>query len=310
MVQGPAISASITMLVPDAGRDRANALLMVVGPMAQMLAPVLGGMLYAWIGVAGVIFIDLLTFVAAAIVVAFLVDIPQPPANTDDGPTLSRWRKITAGFRFLWAKDMRPLLYLSGYFLYLNFVTEGVWRLMPAYLLIRTDYNEPLMGVLLGISSAGLIMGGFIPIVWKPPYRRVTMLLGSLGAGGAALMLFALAGSIPLMAVLLFVLMLPYKFGNTLVSSIQQAKVPPELQGRVFALLSQVSLFAIPTALLITGPLVDGVLEANAAREGDGIALYILVCGGLLLAGSVVTWLNPRVRNLETELPDHNVEGG
>ena len=43
--------------------------------------------------------------------------------------------------------------------------------------------------------------------------------------------------------------------------SIIQLKVPPDLQGRIFALLFQLMYIATPLALLLTGPLVDHVLE-------------------------------------------------
>lgn len=309
MIQGPAFAASITMLIPDAQRDRANALSMVAGPVAQMLAPVIGGLLYALIGVTGVILIDLLTFIVAASVIGFLIHIPQPVQKAQEAVAETRWQKITAGFRFLWQKNNRPILFLSAYFLYLNFVTEGVWKLLSPYLLIKTGYNEELVGLILGISSAGLVIGGIIPIVWKPPMGRIPSMLIGLGAGAICLMAFAVMPSLPLIAVTMFVMMLPYKFANTMVSSVQQAKIPPELQGRVFALIGQIALFAIPTSLLVTGPLVDRVLEPAAAQPGDGIALYIFGSGALLLLGTLITWSIPSVRHIETRLPDYNIDG-
>ena len=80
MLQRPAMEASVTMPVPEAHRDRANAIRQITGPAASMIAPVIAGLAYATIGVVGVMAIDLLTFVIAIVVVS-VVHIPQPGAS-------------------------------------------------------------------------------------------------------------------------------------------------------------------------------------------------------------------------------------
>ena len=67
--QKPAFNASITMLIPDDQRDRANTIQQLTGPTAGILAPMIAGFSYAFIGVTGSILIDLATFVLAFVVV-------------------------------------------------------------------------------------------------------------------------------------------------------------------------------------------------------------------------------------------------
>ncbi len=316
MVQGPAIMASITMLVPDEGRDRANAVIEIAGPSAQMLAPVIAGFLYAFISVEGILAIDLLTFLFAVAVIS-QVHIPQPAATEESKASRgSIWREIRGGFAFLYAR--RGLFVLSFYFLFLNFITAGVWVLLSPYMLILTDFDERLVGILMGVSSFGLVVGGLIPIVWQVPHPRIHTIMPTLALAAVGLMIFGTVRSPLALAVVIFLMMLPYKMNNVLLSSIRQGKIPPDMQGRVYGLTGQISIFALPLALLITGPLVDDVLEPMVGtgswrflnpvfgnEAGAGIGLYIAVCGLLLLIATLLVYALPIVRHLERDLPDY-----
>ena len=59
MFQRPAMEASVTMMVPENHRDRANALRQITGPAAGMIAPVITGFIYIFTGVTGIMLIDL-----------------------------------------------------------------------------------------------------------------------------------------------------------------------------------------------------------------------------------------------------------
>ena len=315
MVQGPAMRASITMLVPDEGRDRANAVIEIAGPSAQMLAPVIAGFMYAFISVEGILGIDLLTFLIAVAVIS-RVHIPQP-AETEESRASrgSIWREIRGGFAFLYAR--RGLFVLSFYFLFLNFITAGVWVLLSPYMLILTNFDEPLVGILMGISSVGLVIGGLIPVMWQVPRPRIHTIMIALALAAVGLMVFGTVRSPLALAIVVFLMMLPYKMTNALLSSIRQNKIPPDMQGRVYGLTGQISIFALPLALLITGPIVDDGLEPWVGSEGwalfspifgdeagAGIGLYIAVCGLLLLAATLLVYSLPIVRHLERDLPD------
>ena len=97
------------MLIPDDQRDRANAIQQLTSPAAGVVAPIFAGVLYAAVGLIGVIAIDLFTF-AVAVIVVLLIHIPRP-AQTDEGRALQGSMLIEAfgGLRFLW-KWRTPLL--------------------------------------------------------------------------------------------------------------------------------------------------------------------------------------------------------
>ena len=316
MIQGPAIYASVTMLVPDSHRDRANAILEILGPAAGLAAPVIGGLLYAVIGVTGVLAIDVISFLIAVSVIA-RVHIPQPKQSVESAKSQgSFWEEIRGGFRFLWHR--KPLLLLSSYFLLVNFLTNGIWQLMTPYALARLDYNEALVGIVAAFSSLGLLLGGLIPIFWSGTEKRIHTAMIVMTLGCVGLMVYGLAQSFTMLIIIVFFMMLPYKWTNALVSSIQQSKIPPDMQGRIIGLISQIATFAIPITMLITGPLVDQVLIPYANQptwenlapyfgtgEAGGIALYIFVCGFVLFIVSLVFYATPMLRHIEESLVNY-----
>lgn len=141
ILQRPAMEASVTMLVPDGHRDRANAVRQITGPAAGIVAPVITGFVYAMVGVVGAMAVDLAT-AAVAVGVVSLVAIPQP-APTPEGRTAQGafWRELWGGFRFL---RRRPtLFYLMIYAAVLNFLLAGPMSLNTSYILTLTGSRPP-----------------------------------------------------------------------------------------------------------------------------------------------------------------------
>jgi hypothetical protein len=104
--------------------------------------------------------------------------------------------------------------------------------------------------------------------------------------------------------------------------AIWQAKVPPDLQGRVFSIRRLIAWFVTPMALLIAGPLSDKVLEP-AMRDptsflastvgsvigtgpGRGMALLFVIGGALAALVGICGYIFRALRDVDTLLPDHD----
>ena len=112
--------------------------------------------------------------------------------------------------------------------------------------------------------------------------------------------------------------MFPLPFVNAPVLSIIQAKTPPDMQGRVFAVIDQISLALMPPAYLLYGYLADNVLEpavgtpawdAFAPLVGDnrgaGMAMIYVVAGLVMAISSAAVYALPLLRRMESTLPDY-----
>jgi DHA3 family macrolide efflux protein-like MFS transporter len=319
-IEAPAFQASVAMLVSDSHRDRANAMGMIGGPVAGVLAPTIAGLLYAIIGVVGAISLDIASFMIALIALV-VVRIPLP-AQTAEGLAMraSIWRQAFDGFRYL--IDRPALLGLCGCFSVTSFLVLGVLVLNVPYILDRTG-NVAVLGVIVGALSFGGLVGAVAMAAWGGTRPRIhTVMLGAAMVGAFLALAGVSRGALSIGASL-FMLMFAIPFVEAASMSIFQAKTPPDLQGRVFASIGQLTAMLRPAAYLVAGPLADRVFEPArraplwrhvawlvGAGQGAGIGLMFVVGGTLALFLSLAFYGIPAIRRMETTLPDHgaNVE--
>ncbi|MBZ0299149.1 MAG: MFS transporter, partial [Anaerolineae bacterium] len=250
MFQRPAMEASVTMLVPEGHRDRANAIRQLVGPTAGLIAPVVAGFLFTIIGVTGVMLIDLATF-AVAVAVLLVVEIPQPQRSSIGAAASgSVWREMRGGFDFVWTH--RILFLMMLYAAFLNFLIAGPMRLTTPYILTLTG-SEEILGILLGVLNLGIAVGGIAMSVWGGTRPRIHGIMIGLLVRSAFIILLGLARTPVMLGITLFFVYFTNPLVDASMMSMLQLKIPPDMQGRVFALLYQMMFFANPLSLLLTG---------------------------------------------------------
>ncbi|MGA0600923.1 MFS transporter [Caulobacter sp. KR2-114] len=314
-VSAPAFRASVTMLVPDGHRDRANAISQMVGPASNALAPVLAGLLYAAVGVVGAIMVDIATFVLA-IAVLSVVRIPMP-ARSPDGAAMARaiWRQAFDGLAYLWRRP--PLLGLCLVVSLVSFLMAGLGVLILPYPLART-HSTVAFGIVMACADIGTALGAAAMAAWGGTRPRIHTVMAALTVAGLLLAAAGVARDTAQLAAGFFAFMFMLPFVNTASTSIFQAKVAPDVQGRVFAAMSQISVLTMPLALLVAGPLTDRIAEPAVRspgwrvvawlvgdQAGAGMGLLLVIGGGLTAALSLAAYALPALRRLEATLPDH-----
>lgn len=318
--QFPALSAVVTTMVPRSQYGRANGLLALPDPLAAIAAPVLAGLLIARSGIAAVLLIDLGTFVVAVLTLAAAA-IPRPVGDTADSRLADGfWRQCTLGFRYIWQRS--GLLGLQLVFAAANLI--GTWSgvLLPALVLARTGGDAAILGSVQSMFGCGGLAGAVVMSAWGGPRRRVLgVLLGMAALNLAGLVALGL-GRGPgtwLPAAFLGALCLPVINGCN--QAIWQAKVAPAVQGRVFATRRLIAQVTGPLAILVAGPLADGVFEpamaaggalaglfAGLVGTGPGAGLSLMfVLAGLVGVGVGLAGFGVRaIRCVELLLPDHD----
>ncbi len=314
-VQGPAERATVTLLVPPQHRERANAIGELAFPLASILAPVLTGLMYTFTGVSGVIAIDLGTFVVAVGVVA-LLHIPQPPITTEGDAGRGNFvAEFQSGLRYF--RQRRALLIFVLYLTFINFLLNGPLELAIPYLIAVTG-NTTQTGIGLGVMSLGAFAGGLLVTIFGGIRPRIKVIVAGSILTGTMFLAYGVARSLPLLGASLFLLMIPLPANNALFTSILQIKTPPDLQGRVFALVGQLALLGSTTSFVLTGVLVDRVLQPAVGRPvwqwvaplvgqapSAGIGLLLIVTGLLIMGSTALTFSQRSVRHLEADLPDY-----
>lgn len=323
--QAPAFQASVTMLVPDAHRNRANAVQLVTSPLAGIIAPTFATALYTIVGVTGIIAFDLFTFVAG-FVVLMLIRIPRPERSAEaqamegtSGKRLSIWRDSLGGFQFVWAR--KPLFMVFVFTGLTNFFLAGSMTLNTPYILSRFSDRpnaEAILGLLLSAYSIGSLTGTLLMATWGGTRIRTHTMMPGIAMTGLAMAFLGTRTEPLAMAGALFIMALFPPMNNVCIISILQAKVPPDLQGRVFAAIMQMSMTLIPLSYLVAGPLADRVFEPAAAAgdgwgfgwlvgggSGAGIGLMMVISGLSIALVAFSIFAIPWVRSLESILPDY-----
>lgn len=313
--QGPAFQASVTMLIPDNQRDRANAIQQLSGPSAGIIAPAVAGVIYALGGVSLAILVDMLTFVVAMMVI-FSIHIPRP-TQTEVGKKFSGtfWKEIWSGLAYL--RQNRPLLYTMLYVSLVNFFFAGMSVLMTPYILGRTG-SEITLGTLQSVQNLGAIAGGITLGVWGGTKKRMHTILVGILIAAMFMMGVGMSQNAIILGAMMFCFMFPLPIVNGLYMSLMQAKVAPDMQGRVFAVVGQISMLLMPISFLLVGPLADNIFAPAVGTDawttfapfvgtdaGSGYGLMMVAVGFIGVFITLTAWAIPSIRNAEDLLPDY-----
>jgi MFS transporter, DHA3 family, macrolide efflux protein len=321
--QQPAYTASIVMLVPKDQLTRANSMVQMGQAIESLLTPLLAGVLFATIGMQGIILIDIITFLFAVLTLVF-VSIPQPErqAETIEAKD-SMLADITFGWRYLAQRG--GLLGLLFYFAAVNFFFNMSAVMLGPLVLSFSSVTS--MGLAQTVMGGGLLAGSILMSVWGgPKNRKVFAIFSFIVLATLGFIVAGLQPSLTLISVGVFILTFFIPFASGPSSAIFAAKVAPEVQGRVFATRSMVSQSMMPLAFILSGILADKVFNPLLVTgglladtfvgrwigvgNGRGIGLMIICSGLVLMVISVGAYLNPRIRNIESEIPDAITEAG
>lgn len=305
-----ALESSYAMIVPEEQLTRANGMMQTTRQFSSLIAPTIATLLIGvptllhgsgWLaslrdGVPFALLVDGVSFLLAALVLAWLA-IPSPPPAEDHGGAAAN---LKADTRLGWTYLLRrpPLLQLLIGSAVLNFAMAAI----PVYQTLITTFTLQQDRVARGLSfpatlaiidtatGVGMFLGGLAISTWGGlRRRRVLGVLVPALVSGAGLVLIGLSGDVYLTAAAfaLTVFVMPISQAHS--AGIWQAHVPRELQGRVFAVRRIVSRFTVPLGMAF----VSGV--STALPPGPVIATL----GLLVIIVGTVQLLNPTVQRVD-----------
>jgi MFS family permease len=264
--------------------------------------------------------LDVITFFVALAALS-LVRIPQPPRTTDGLTSRGNlWQESFYGLKYILAR--RGLLGMEMVFFFGNLFGGMALTVVTPMILARTGGDSLTLGSVLSASAIAGVAGALIMSAWGGPKRRVHgILLGTFISCffGLALVGVGHAPMIWIIGSVIFAGLSPIVNGCE--TAILQAKVAPDVQGRVFAAVNFISWFTNPISPLIAGLLADQLLEPWMASQssfaqilgsvfgnhpGAGMGVLITLCGLSAALVGLAGYLFPALRNLEDELPDYD----
>ncbi len=317
-LETPALETAVPALVPKRHLGRANGMLMLAIASSKLLAPMIAGILLIAIGLSSIILIDCISYGLALLSLA-LVRIPHHRRTDEEPPRSTRPAALLRDFRQAWhyVAARRGLVVLLVFSAVVNFCGAVVQLMITP--LVLAFASSATLGTVLSCAGLGMLVASVAMSAWGGPRRRNAGILGFALVMGAAMIAGSLRPDPVLVAVSAFVALGSSAVVMTCNQSIWQVKVEPQLRGRVLALLTVA--FSAPALLAfgVAGFLADHVFEPLVGRdevragflqalvgtgEGRGYALQIMVMGVLIMLCTLGALLSPRLRHLDTELPD------
>lgn len=313
--QMPAFSATVPLLVSKEQLGRTAGLMQLGMAVPGVVGPFLAGSLIAAAGLRGVLVVDLASF-AFGIVTLLIVRFPRAPQSAESAAARgSLLREIAFGWTYLRARP--GLLALLFTFAGVNFCLGMVQSVLPP--MVLSFSSAASLGSVMSVAGIGMVAGSILMSVWGGPKRRIRGIFLALCFVAAILFLAGLEPSVPLIATAAFLFMFCFPVISGSSAVIWQRKIAPDVLGRTAALQRMITAAALPFAAIFSGPLAEYVFEPLLAKGGPlagsvgqvigvgpgrGIALMFILLGLLTYVALLLGWSNPRLRNLEDELPD------
>ncbi len=295
-----ALSTTVTLLVPEEGRDRANGLVGTANGVAFALTSVFSGLAVGQLGMGACVLIAIVVTALAAVHLMTIRIEEEAPKPSDDAP---RVIDIAGAIR---AVGLVPgLLALLLFSTFNNFLGGVFMSLMDPYGL--TLMSVEVWGFLIAFTSLGFIVGGIVVARRGLGVNPVRTLLLANVVMWSVTIVFPIRSEILPLAFGFFVYLLLAPVAEASEQTIIQKVVPFEEQGRVFGFAQSLETAASPITAFLIGPIAqfwvipsmtDGALADSigpwfGTGPDRGMALIFIVAG---VIGLLVTLIALRSR--------------
>lgn len=288
----PSVSASLPVLVAKEDLGKANSLVSIVTNIANLIGPVIGGLLYGTLGLATVLSMAIGCFAFSSIMEMFIT-IPFTPQEDHRNVVAMAAHDLKEGFHFM-VKDQPVVFNISVMATGLNIFLSTLFIVgLPVIVTRNLGYPQDLASQLYGYAEGGYAIGGLVGAV------VAATLLDRMPVTSAHIL-------ITICAVLIFPLGLALQFspdptviyGVTVLVAIGisisvtafsvkmfaylQGITPEHLIGKVVAFVFTVSMAAMPIGQAMYGFLFDLPKELHyLVVYGGGVASLIVAFYGI-----------------------------
>jgi MFS family permease len=317
--QWPSYQAAISTMMPKEKYGRAAGMMSLAQSGSGIIAPIVAGAVVVTWGLTPIFLFDIASF-CIAIALLLAVDVPAPlRSRLGEEARGSLWKETVFGWRYIVAR--RPLFLLQLSFFASNLIASVSMTVWTPMILARTSDSATTLGIVNTVSAIGGVIGGALMATWGGPRRKVYgVLWGMVSVSALGIMLMGFGRTLPIWIISGFLGSLIIPFLNGCNDAIWQAKVPHDVQGKVFGTRLMIAQVSVPLAMLTAGPLADLVFEPQmmpggaltrvfgslvGVGRGAGMALMFVLFGGMALLVGVVSFMVRDIRDVEVLIPDY-----
>ena len=240
--------------------------------VTRMLGPLLGGVIYAAIGLQGTYLVGLVLFSCA---IYFIQTMTYRP-----GPALAMGSKfftdLREGLRYI--RSNRVITMVLTVTVVLNFFGFPFVAMVPVIGNEELGLNPVFIGMLASAEGGGAFVGAIFATLFAQPghYRRLFVYGATIFLCG--ILVFSFSSGFTVSLVVLLIGGLGVAGFSTMQATIMYLEAPPEMRSRILGVLA-FCIGASPIGLLNVGWLAEWL--------GPSTAVAVLASGGLLVMGWV-----------------------
>lgn len=293
-VQQPASEVAMTLIIPEKYYQKTSGFRSLSRSLISILNPLIATALYSFIGLNGVIAVDISSFIIAFVALQFFISIPK--SNSERKEKVLVLAKEGIGFLKNNPIIMMLILFMAG----VNLVASAFDATLPGYVLPNPKGGQAVLGIVTSCSGVAMIFGSLVVSVLPKPKDRVKVIyltmLFSLGTENFMLA-FSRDPILWCVSQLIGWILVPVMSAN--LDVILRSSIPVELQGRVYACRNTLQFFTIPIGLFLGGFMVDQICEPFMVTygylpilkmlfgtgKGSGAALMMFILG---ISGSFI----------------------
>lgn len=277
----PAETSLIPRLLPKHLLLSGNSVLATSSRIAELAGLALTGPLIAWIGIAGVIWMDSGAFLISALILLFI----RIPAAEDvqirkaiEAKPPKFWQQLKEGINFI--RSQRIMIYTLSTSTIINVGLTPLNVMQPVYVQDILRSGPATLSVLGGSITLGMIISGLVMGAWGGRFRKSMLIVTGcflFGIGQVCLFIPSLVSLQPLIIAGLgaFASGLALPFISTTSATYLMEAAPQAMLGRVSSVSSMISVAFIPLASLIVGA-AGSLVNVEWLFLGAGILVLVL----------------------------------
>ena len=259
----PSVNSSVPLLQAEGNLVKANAVVSQVSMLANLIGPVLGGVLYGFFGAMPIILVSGVCFFLSAVLELF-IHIPFQPLDAKTGILQIVKDDLRESIRFMTREQpdiLRITLMIAVYSLFIvSTITVGLPYMVRTVLGLSSQLYGAAEGLMAAAGIAGGIASGFLAGRLKT--GRLYWLLVLSGAAlvpvGAAFLL----GCGPMtcyivITICIMAMQLLIALFSIFMLSLAQSRTPSHLLGKMTAYIMTLTMCAQPVGQALYGVLFD-----------------------------------------------------
>lgn len=307
----PAYKATVTDLLTEEEYAKASGLVQIAGSSKYLISPFIAGLILSVSDIRAILIIDMATiFVTVSAVASVRKSIKDTKTNKDKFNLFSEFK---GGIKSITDdKAVSSLVFLMAF---MCFFIAFIQTLMTPMILSFADTKT--LGIMESVSAVGMLIGSIIIGILNIKRNYLRILRISLISAGFFMAMTGITTNILLIVTFCILFFTALPFINTCADVLIRLRIPNDVQGRAWGMISILTQLGYVAAYAVCGILADhvfepmlledGILAENVGRiigtgEGRGIGLMLIITGIVMFTFAFIFGSGKSIKEMEGKI--------